>query len=205
MCSFIMLIYSFIFSPIACAVDTDLVFVLDESGSIGNDSFQRVKSFVYNFSSAFLQDETTETRVGVITFNNTATEHIALNSSLGNEEILSEISDLPYNKGGTNTSAALKLMREQVWRDEISVLRLAIVITDGMSNIGDTIRAAKKVHEHVPPITVYTIGVGVNINQTELQTIIASRPETYTHLDSFATSSLNSASNIFSYQICFAG
>ena len=180
--------------------------MLDESGSIKNDSFQRVKSFVYNFSSAFLQDETTETRVGVITFNNTATEHIALNSSLGNEEILSDISDLPYNKGGTNTAAALELMRQQAWRDEIHVLRLAIVITDGMSNnIGDTIRAAKKVHEHVPPIAVYTIGVGLSINRAELQTIIASRPETYTHLDSFATSSLNSASNIFSYQICFAG
>ena len=171
-----------------------MVFVLDESGSIGTENFQQVKNFVYNFSRELLTAEmsTNNSRVGVIVFAFQANERIPLNSSLSSEMVLRKIAALPYNGGGTNTAAALELMRQQAWRDEISVLRLAIVITDGMSNYQtQTLLAAQAVHNHTPPIAVYAIGVGGKLNETEL-VAIASRPETYSHLDSFASSSLHS-------------
>ena len=162
---------------------------------------------MFNFSRELLTAEmsTNNSRVGVIVFASRANERIPLNSSLSNEEVLRQIAALPYNSGGTNTAAALNLMREQAWRGEISVLRLAIVITDGRSNNQmQTLLAAQAVHNHTPPIAAYAIGVGSNLDETELQAI-ASRPETYSHLDSFASSSLHSVGVSYSYQICFTG
>ena len=116
-----------------CRLNTDLVFVLDESGSIGELNFEEVKTFVYNFSSNLLTD-TTMNRVGVITFSSGAREHIALNVSNERDQLLQRVNNITYSGGGTNTALGLELMLQQDWRDDISVLRLAIVLTDGMSN-----------------------------------------------------------------------
>ena len=196
----------FILISIECAVDTDLMFVLDESGSIGHQNFQQVKSFVYNFTQQLLVNTTrNDSRVGVITFDSGAMEYIPLNSTVETDDLLQQISALPYDGGGTNTAYALEIMREQPWREGISILRLAIILTDGRSNDQQaTIFAAETVHNHTPPIAVYAIGVGPNIDEIELRTI-ASRPETYSHLDSFATSMLESTRASYSYQICFTG
>ena len=188
-------------------MDTDLVFVLDESGSIGAEDFQQVRNFVYNFSRDLLinGETSSDNRIGIITFDNEAVERIALNSSVGRQDLLEEISDLPYDGGGTDTADGLELMLQQAWRNDISVLRLAIIITDGMSNRPiETVFAAEAVHNHTLPIAVYAIGVGQNINQEELRTI-ASRNETYSHLDSFAANLLDSVRAGYSYQICFTG
>lgn len=185
------------------------MFVLDESGSVRFTNFQQVKNFVYNFTRELLVTgddmSVNSDRVGVITFDSGVTEQIALNSSLSSSEVLRRISELPFDGGGTNTAAALELMREQSWREEISVLRLAIVITDGRSNDQmATISAAQAVHAHTPPIAVYAIGVGNNLDETELETI-ASRQQTYSHLDSFSSRSFHSVGVSYSYQICFTG
>ena len=134
------LIYIYIYTLNAdCTVATDLVFLLDESGSIGMANFQQVKSFAYNFTSELLPDTTntskTASRVGIITFSSGVMEHIALNSSIGRNELLRQISQLPYQGELTNTAAGLEVMREQSWRNEVSVIRLAIVVTDGRSNV----------------------------------------------------------------------
>ena len=161
---------------------------------------------MYNFTRQLLTDMTTNgSRVGVITFNNNAVDHIPLNSTTGFETLLHQINTLPYRMGGTNTADGLELMRQQPWREGISILRLAIVLTDGRSNDQTaTILAAEAVHNHTPPIAVYAIGVGQGIDMNEL-IAIASRPETYSHLDSFASSMLESTRASYSYQICFTG
>lgn len=190
-----------------CQVDTDLVFVLDESGSIGNASFQEVKTFVRDFvhqlTSQSQSGDMIMNRVGIIPFSSSAREYIALNSSIVGNELLTQIAELRYNGGGTNTAHGLELMREQAWRDEISILRLAIVLTDGQSNDRPaTLLAAQAVHDYDPPITVYAIGVGDNVDEAELETI-ASEHELYSHLDAFDPSLFDSTRESYSYQICF--
>ena len=190
-------------------METDLVFVLDESGSIRRSNFTKMKNFVHNFTSELLNNNTqlstgsVGSRVGVITFDSDATEWIALNSTLNRSAILSQIRELPYNGGRTNTADGLELMVQQSWREEISVLRLAIVISDGESNDPSrTVIAAEAVHAHSPPIVVYSIGVGKNLNETELR-LIASGPLAYSHINSFSSNLLNSVGESYSYQICY--
>ena len=201
-----MILYSSMhsFSTTVCKLTTDLVFVLDESGSIGRPNFQEVKTFVYNFSRNFLTDMT-RNRVGVITFASQATEHIALNNTIEDNELHELIINLPYIGQGTNTALGLELMRQQDWSNEISVLRLAIVLTDGQSNNKTaTLLRAQEVHAHEPPIVVYAIGIGGNTDQQELEAI-ASGEEFVTHLDSFDPNVLESTREGYSYQICFTG
>ena len=179
--------------------------MLDESGSIGNDNFENVKVFVHNFTSNLLTDVTAVNRVGVITFSNRGQVYIALNSTTKNDELLDNISNLPYNEGNTETALGLELMRQQEWRNEISVLRLAIVLTDGRSsNRTATLDAARAVHDHEPPIVVYAIGVGGNTDQDELRAI-SSGIEFVTHLSSFDADVLDSTRDGYTYQICFNG
>ena len=188
-------------------MDTDLVFVLDTSGSIEHHNFQQVRNFVYNFTLDLrTSSDEAMPRVGIITFNETADEYIALNSTIESiSELLPLIEDLPYYGGYTNTGAGLELMRQQEWRDDVSVIRLAIVFTDGQSNRGvDVETVSQAVHDHIPPIVVFALGVGTGVNDEELQTI-ASRTETSSHINSFSSRSFASVSTTYSYQICFTG
>ena len=94
-------------------------------------------------------------------------------------------------------------MAGQSWRVEISVLRLAIVISDGESNDPSrTVKATKAVHAHSPQIVVYAIGIGKSINETELR-LISSGPQAYSHIDSLSSGLLNSVGESYSYQICY--
>lgn len=193
------------FIPVtACELNIDLVFVLDESGSIGDANFQNVKVFVHNFTENLLSDMTMN-RVGVITFSSREQLYIALNSSIEKDNLLANISNLPYDHGGqTRTALGLELMRQQDWRNEVSVLRLAIVLTDGQSsNKTATLIAAQEVHDHEPPIVVYAIGVG-DTDPEELQKI-ASGEEFFIHLNSFDENVLDTIRDSYSYQICFTG
>ena len=176
--------------------------MLDKSESIGNDNFENVKVFVHNFTSNLLTD-TTVNRVGVITFSTTGQVYIALNSTIEKDELLESITNLPYYYGGsTRTELGLELMRQQEWKNEISVLRLAIVLTDGQSDDRTaTLNAASAVHSHKPPIVVYAIGVGGNTDPDELRAI-ASGVEFVAHLNSFDADSTRDG---YTYQICFTG
>ena len=118
-----MILYSrmYSFSTTVCKLTTDLVFVLDESGSFGRPNFQEVKTFVYNFSRNLLTDMT-RNRVGVITFSNQATEHIALNNTIEDNELHELIINLPYIRQGTNTALGLELMRQQNWSNFLVII-----------------------------------------------------------------------------------
>ena len=147
----------------------------------------------------------TKSRVGVITFSTQSMVRIALNNTLEKDTLLQQINNIPQAAQSTNTDLGLDDMRQQAWRTDISVLRLAIVLTDGVSDNKDaTMRAAEMVHDHQPEILVFAIGVGEEPEREELKAI-ASEEEFITHLDSFDPDALESTREGYSYQICYFG
>ena len=80
-----------------------MVFVIDTSGSIGDENFELIRQFTANVTTELI-NESPSSAVGVILFNNSAhivfnlTAHTSLNA------LLSAIRDLPYIGGGTNTA-----------------------------------------------------------------------------------------------------
>ena len=147
----------------------------------------------------------TKSRIGVITFSTQAVVHIALNNTLEKDALLQQINDIPQVSKSTYTNLGLDRLRQQDWRTDISVLRLAIVLTDGVSEHEHaTMRAAQMVHHHQPEILVFAIGVGTGTKRKELEAI-ASEEEFITHLKSFDPDVLESTSEGYSYQICYFG
>ena len=204
--------------PLVCRVDTDVVFVVDSSGSIGRSNYQTVRDYTYNFTQGLLAGDT-NTRVGLILYSTSARVEIDLDSlsteEVSEESVLGRISNLTYQRGWTNTPEGLCLLKTMPWRESVSILRIAIVLTDGKSNrfsatcmneqgsVGTVNSTAEEVHSLVPPVTVLAVGVA-NFVQSELD-IIATSPDLVDTLSSFDYRLLLQNQFSRTYFICFKG
>ena len=176
------------FAGSSCAYNTkDVVFVLDSSGSVCNNTvvttctnWMSILQFVNQVIDIFANGDS-ETRIGIVVFGNMAQSKLFLNNGLSQVELKKFVSQLEYIPlQNTNTSGALfKVITEQFVTangDRENIDNELIVITDGESTIdtkflGDYISGLQNAD-------VRTIAVGVtdNINQVELSRI-SSPPE----------------------------
>ncbi|XP_076592743.1 collagen alpha-6(VI) chain [Chaetodon auriga] len=166
----------------------DIVFIVDESGSIGTPNFQLVRTFLHSIVSG-LEVSPTRVRVGIVMYNDRPTAQVYFNTFNDKSELLKFIKILPYRGGGTSTGAALNFTRENVFikqrgsRKDKGVQQVAVVITDGESQDEVSTAAANLRRAGV---TVYAVGVK-DANQVQLKEM-ASYP-TNKHMfivDSFA-------------------
>ncbi|XP_039886863.1 collagen alpha-6(VI) chain-like isoform X3 [Simochromis diagramma] len=155
----------------------DFVFIVDESGSIGSENFDLVRSFLLSIVSGFDVGDK-RVRVGIVTYSDRATALVYLNSFNETDSLLNFIKILPYRGGGTNTGAALDFTRENIFtedagsRKDKGVQQVAVVITDGESqdNVTEAAAALRRAG-----VTVYAVGVQ-NANEAELNQIASHPP-----------------------------
>ena len=169
----------------------DLVFLLDASGSIGEDNFVAMKQLVKNIASS-LTIGPENTRVAVIVFESGVRLEFNLNSYTNINSLSQAIDNIFYDSGGTSTHLALQLLRESAVSELLGVrpstdtTHIAIVITDGQSNSPTaTAEEARKVHTDTD-FTVFAVGIGSGIGSDELTTI-ASRDDYVILATSFTT------------------
>jgi len=120
---------------------TDIVFMVDESRSIGVDNFPRLKLFLSQVVSRFDIDSG-RTRVGLVTFATNVGTVLNLNARSSVASLQSAILSLSYTGGGatnsTNTAAALRYVRTRMLTSAAGnryyVHNTVVVITDGESN-----------------------------------------------------------------------
>ncbi|KAM7382826.1 hypothetical protein PAMP_002532 [Pampus punctatissimus] len=155
----------------------DIVFIIDESGSIGTTNFQMIRTFLHSLVSG-LDVDLTKVRVSMVMYSDTPRVQFYLNTFNDKSELLTFIKILPYRGGGTNTGAALNFTRENVFTKEkgsrkdnsIPVQQVAVLITDGKSQDDVSAAAAALRRSNV---TVYAIGVK-DANKIELKTVASS-------------------------------
>lgn len=156
-------------------------------------------------------DTSVNNSIGVILIGNSAVVNISLGTTLmeGKRDTLERIMAIPHLKQYTNTADGLCQLTTQRWRNDSSVLKLAIVLTDGQSSknfkssekcgkVG-TKEMATLLHEDYPDILVFTVGIGRKVNRAELLSI-ASRNHLMTHLKTYHN--LHSMPATLHYQIC---
>ncbi|XP_024114131.1 collagen alpha-6(VI) chain isoform X2 [Oryzias melastigma] len=147
----------------------DIVFIIDQSGSIGTANFQLVRMFVHSIVSG-LDVGQNRVRVGVVLYNDKAEALVYLNTFKNKQNLLNFIKILPYSGGGTKTGAALNFTRESVFtkergsRTNAGVQQVAVVITDGESQ-DSVLEAAAFLRRS--GVIVYSVGVE-NANEVEL-------------------------------------
>lgn len=165
----------------------DIVFIVDESGSIGTSNFQLVRTFLHSIVSG-LEVSPKRVRVGIVMYNDRPTPQVYLNTFNDKNELLKFIKILPYHGGGTNTGAALNFTHERVFikqrgsRKERGVQQVAVVITDGKSQDNVSIAAANLRRAGV---SVYAVGVK-DADEDELKEMVSYPSNKYTFaVDSF--------------------
>ncbi|XP_074540330.1 collagen alpha-6(VI) chain-like [Halichoeres trimaculatus] len=145
----------------------DIVFIIDESGSIGPENFQLMRNFLHSLVDS-LDISPVKVRVGFVTYNDNATASVYLDTFQEKSELLQFVKLLPYNGGGTNTGAALKYTREKVFIPERGsrkgVQQVAMVITDGSSQ---DVVLKEALNLRRTGVTIYAVGVQ-NANKTQL-------------------------------------
>lgn len=118
-----------------CKENADVVFIVDSSGSIGQNRFRLMINYVLKVIT-FLNINS-GTRVGMVVYSNNAEVVFRLNEYSKLEDVLNGM-NIPYIGGTTNTADALRLTREQLFRqengDRSDVRNIAVLITDGRSN-----------------------------------------------------------------------
>lgn len=137
----------------------DIVFIVDESGSIGTPNFLLVRTFLHSLVNG-LEVGKNRVRVGIVTYNDDPRAQVYLDTFDDKSELLNFINILPYHGGGTKTGLALDYARQNVFVSQKgsrkNVQQVAVVITDGKSQDNVSIPVANLRRTGV---TVYAVGV----------------------------------------------
>ncbi|XP_065258834.1 integrin alpha-D-like [Emys orbicularis] len=158
---------------------TDIVFLIDGSGSIGYRDFETMKTFVIEVIRRF---RGTDTLFALMQFSTTFEEHFDFNEFKSTRDIDSPVSDVRQLKQLTYTATAIrKVVRELFISQKGSrdaATKILIVVTDGRKNDNTQYSAVIPEAER-EGIIRYAIGVGQAFSQhsaqQELQAI-ASNP-----------------------------
>ncbi|XP_045068130.1 sushi, von Willebrand factor type A, EGF and pentraxin domain-containing protein 1 isoform X2 [Coregonus clupeaformis] len=138
----------------------DLVFLVDESSSVGANNFLSELRFVRKLLSDFpVAPE--DTRVALVTFSSkthvvTRVDHVTApkshqhKCSLFNQEI-------PYRGGGTYTKGAFQRAAQILRHSRANATKVIFLITDGYSNGGDPRPVAAALREQ--GVEIYTLGI----------------------------------------------
>ena len=166
-------------------MNSDIIFVLDESGSIGDLNFELVKGYVLQYLSS-LKIGPNENQVGVITFSGNAMLRFKLNANGNTLSLQRAIQGLRYRGGSTNIPAALCALSQAFSsnssgaRSDNTIFRVAILMTDGKSSTNNSPNpcgftsvadAAAAIHGSASPITTFAFGVGSSFSYNDLQVI----------------------------------
>nr|XP_026692192.1 zonadhesin-like isoform X3 [Ciona intestinalis] len=153
---------------------TDLVFVLDASGSVKRYNFELVKDFVANIVDRFTIGPKA-VQVGMVRYSTSVSHLWKLNRFSNKETLLKNIRNIRYTGGWTYTAKALQGVARYQFTSSAgsrkSVKPIVIVITDGKSN--DQVRNAASTLQRFA--TVIALGIK-GADKSELG-IIASDPD----------------------------
>ncbi|XP_035659096.1 uncharacterized protein LOC118404179 [Branchiostoma floridae] len=168
---------------LACGNPIDIIFMLDGSGSVGPDNFNKMKEFVKKTVGGYLIGPS-NTRVAVMQYSSSVRQEFALDAFNTLEDLLVGIEEIRYMRGGTRTGKALTRLRRQGFLESNgarkNVPHVAVIVTDGRSS--DSVDQAA-LETRQSGIVLYAVGVG-NYDLGQL-TDIASTNETLGVVDNF--------------------
>ncbi|XP_018416053.1 PREDICTED: collagen alpha-1(XXI) chain-like [Nanorana parkeri] len=154
----------------------DLVFILDGSWSVEPENFEILKKWVVNITSNF-DIGPKFTQVGVVQYSDYPVLEIPLGRHEAIEDLFKRMQDINYLGGNTRTGNAIQFAIENLFARSLRPLtKIAIVLTDGKSqdDVKDIAEEARK-----NKITLFAIGVGSEIEESELRAIANKPSSTY--------------------------
>ncbi|KAH3800977.1 hypothetical protein DPMN_154621 [Dreissena polymorpha] len=172
---------------------SDIVFLLDSSGSVGDGNFMKQLDFVSQFAQTF-DIGPRHVQIGVVTFADTPHNEFNLNTYTDKNALVAAIKHITYNSGGTATDLALDYVKANSFTkpagDRDNVANILIVMTDGQSNNStETAKSAAALHAGLNA-KVFVIGIGAGVSTTELGVIASDNQHV------FSVSSFNALTSL---------
>ena len=167
--------------PSRCDKILDIAFIVDSSGSIMTDEFLEARNFVEAIAD-LLTISPQNTHVGLMTYSDQARIVAKFNQIQSDNDLVSQLNNLPHLRGKTRIDLALKLASSDLFtrnggmRLSALVPKVALVITDGrQSPAADAIRLDEAVAPLlVRGVKVLAVGVGDRIDREELKMMVKS-------------------------------
>ncbi|KHJ44769.1 EGF-like domain protein [Trichuris suis] len=162
---------------------TDLMFLLDGSGSIGSSVFRdEILRFLRDFISLF-NISSNKTRVAIIQFSDQIRHELDFAQSTSITEVEESLNEIHYLTGLTKTGNAIHDMLEVGFSTKrgarplgSGVHRVAVVITDGRSQDVVTFSA---VEARRNAVLVFAIGVTDHVSEAELIEIAGAKERVF--------------------------
>ncbi|KAK7501884.1 hypothetical protein BaRGS_00006970, partial [Batillaria attramentaria] len=157
----------------------DIVFVLDDSGSVGAANFKLLLGFVEDMVSDF-NIGLNAIRVGVERYDlGPPSSEFYLDTYYNRNTMLSHIRRITYSSSNTDTTAAMVYLTQEMFQqrhgDRPTAMNIGVVITDGIS-VDPSKTASLAAGARAAGIVLFAIGVGGGVNVQELNSI-ASDPD----------------------------
>lgn len=150
---------------VACAAArADIVLILDSSTSVSQVNFRKMLEFCKDLILGADIDNG-NVRIGVVIYSTDVYVQFHLNEYDNRLEVADAIDNIPYKYGSTNSAGGLRTMRTDMFQfrngDRPGVPNIAIMITDGISNVNSrrTIPEAELARRE--GIHIYAIGIGL--------------------------------------------
>uniref|UniRef100_A0A672IPW9 Collagen, type XII, alpha 1a n=1 Tax=Salarias fasciatus TaxID=181472 RepID=A0A672IPW9_SALFA len=149
----------------------DLVFLIDGSWSIGDESFNKVIQFVTSMTAAFDVISPSGMQVSFVQYSDDAKTEFKLNTYHDKGIVLSALQTVRYRGGNTKTGIALKHVYEKVFTSDSGMRRnvpkVLVVVTDGRSQ--DEVKKSAEKLQH-SGYSVFVVGVA-DVDMAELRNI----------------------------------
>ena len=152
----------------------DVVFIIDDSGSIPHDQFNKGLEAL----KILIQSSAWGTNIAAIKYSNTAK---LLFKFVSKDQAKSNLANVHQNNGATNTQAALKMARENLFLNPAfsghrpRAGRVAVLVTDGKSNIqrGQTVHQANLLRGIATEVFVIAVGNPGTSGLQEMKNIVS--------------------------------
>ncbi|CAC5396105.1 COL6A [Mytilus coruscus] len=165
---------------IGCKAGADIIFLVDNSGSVGSSNFNTTLTFISDIVDGLkIGIKKDKFQVGVLTFHTPVRAEFNLDEYQDKQDVKNAIMEIRYEGGGTNTGGAIRYLHTTAFARAAGhrpgYPMIGILITDGYSsNKAETRKEA--MNARLKGIKMFSIGIGNAIDTTELESV-ASEPK----------------------------
>lgn len=173
-----------VFPVVKCSEEADLAFVVDTSGSISDENFQKQKDFVKALASSF-DPTSTEHQLSLISYSTNAQLEVSFKNKTDRKEFEEAVDRVTHTKGRTRLDKALKLASAHLFTASGGTRpdkrKIMIILTDGrQSQDPDTVA----LQDAVLPlkqlgVKIYAVAIGSEVDLNELHQMTDSKEEVF--------------------------
>ncbi|XP_030072564.1 collagen alpha-1(VII) chain-like [Microcaecilia unicolor] len=161
--------------PVCGRLNADIVFLVDESSSIGQSNFNKIKDFFYRIVSYFPKIGPEGTQIAVAQYSEEPRTEFLLNQYQDRNSVLKAIKGLRYAGGNTKTGRAIAHVLKEIFQASKGMRaaspHILVLLTDGRSQ-DDVVQPARVTHL----LGIRLIAVGVSgADMEELKSLVLHR------------------------------